>query len=352
MPSINLPTSLNFIQNKIQELGFSGVGYNPSTHPLSFQKYFEWIEKEQMGEMTYLKNHLPIKENLKKIDPQINSIFSFTHPYRLLNKENQSPFQHLKIAMYAQDLDYHDWLKEKLQLVIQDLQRVYPQEFFLAVTDIYPILERDFAYQSEQGWIGKNSCLIHPQKGSLFLIGNILSSLNLPNPQLKNIHDFCGKCSACIEACPTQAIDDNKTLNSELCISYWTIESKKIAPETLRSKIGNHFFGCDICQTVCPWNQKILKNIALQNQESCSEITPDLIQELKFILTASPEELNKKTKGTALFRSKSFGLKRNALFIIANLEIKELIPEIEKLQSDERLHELCAWTLTELQSRT
>lgn len=352
MSSINLPASLSFIQNRIQELGFSGIGYNPSTRPLSFQKYFEWIEKDQMGEMVYLKNHMPVKEDLKKINPQINSIFSLTHPYRLLTHENQTPFQYLKIAMYAQDQDYHDWLKEKLQLVIQDLQRVYPHEFFLGVTDIYPVLERDFAYQSEQGWIGKNSCLIHPQKGSLFLIGNILSSLNIPNPQLKNIHDFCGKCTSCIEACPTQAIESDKTLNSELCISYWTIESKKIAPESIRTKIGDHFFGCDICQTVCPWNQKILKSLALETSDPSPPISEGLLQELKFILEASSEELNKKTKGTALYRSKSFGLKRNALFIIANLKLKDFIPVIEKLQDQEKLKELCRWTLAELQSKT
>lgn len=348
MSSINLPDSLIFLENKIKELGFSGIGYTPSTKPLSFDKYSQWINEQQFGEMMYLKNHHSKKENLKNINPQINSIFSLTHPYRLLNKENISPFKHLKIAMYAQDLDYHDWLKEKLERLCHELKRFFPNDYFLPATDIYPILERDFAFQTEQGWIGKNSCLIHPEKGSLFLIGNILSSLSLPNPKLKTVHDFCGKCQACIQSCPTQAIKEDKTLNAELCISYWTIESKKVAPEELRSKIGSHFFGCDICQTVCPWNQKILKNLALHEEPSTFPITDELIAELRFVLTASAEKMNAHTKNTALYRSKSFGLKRNALIVVGNLKIKELQPEVLELKKDEKLLELCQWTLTEL----
>lgn len=347
MATINLPEPLIFLEKNIKDLGFSGMGYAPSTKPLSFQKYQQWINDQNFGEMIYLKNHLAKKNNLKNIDPKINSIFSLTHPYRILTKENQSPFQHLKIAMYAQDLDYHDWLKEKLNSLCKLLLQFFPTEFFLPVTDIYPILERDFAFQTEQGWIGKNSCLIHPEKGSLFLIGNILSSLQFPNPKLKTVHDFCGKCQACIQACPTQAIQNDKTLQSDLCISYWTIESKNIPPEPIRKKMGSHFFGCDICQTVCPWNQKTLKNLLINNTQAV-EVSNELISELRFVLTASNEQINIKTKNTALSRSKSFGLKRNALIVIANLKISELKTEVEKLKNDEKLAELSEWTLSEL----
>lgn len=347
MATINLPEPLIFLEKKITALGFSGIGYNPSTKPISFQKYNQWIEDNNFADMMYLKNHLSKKEDLKNINPLINSIFSLTHPYRALNSENKSPFQHLKIAMYAQDLDYHDWLKEKLEDLCKELSQAFPNEYFLPVTDIYPLLERDFAFQSEQGWIGKNSCLIHPEKGSLFLIGNILSSLQIPNPKLKTVHDFCGKCQSCIQACPTQAIKEDRTLQADLCISYWTIESKKVPPEDLRKKIGSHFFGCDICQTVCPWNQKILKNLLTQNSDPFS-VSENLVAELKFILTASNELINARIKQTALSRSKSFGLKRNALIVIGNLKIKELSIEVERLKTDEKLSELASWTLKEL----
>lgn len=346
MIPLNLPTQLSFIEPMATSMGFNGVGFQPTTLPLSFAKYQNWIANDFHGEMLYLKNHLPKKENLKQINPQINSILSLTHPYRILTNDNTPVFSSLKIALYAQDKDYHDWLKKKLELLITELQKQFPNEFFFPATDIFPILERDFAYQNRQGWIGKNSCLIKQNSGSLFLIGNILSSLSLPVSESAPIHDFCGKCTKCIDACPTQAITTERTLDAKKCISYWTIEAKQIAPKELRPQFTDHFFGCDICQTVCPWNGKVLQT--LHNEKPIPESTENLIAELKFILTASPEELKRKTKETALSRSKAFGLKRNALIIIGNLKIKELKTEVISLKETAALTELVTWTLAEL----
>lgn len=346
MIPLNLPAQLSFIEPLATNMGFNGVGFQPTTSPLSFAKYQNWIASGFHGEMLYLKNHLPKKESLKQINPQINSILSLTHPYRVLTNENKPVFSSLKIALYAQDEDYHDWLKKKLELLIVELQKQFPNEFFLPATDIFPILERDFAYQNRLGWIGKNSCLIKQTTGSLFLIGNILSSLSLTTSESPPIHDFCGKCTKCIESCPTQAITSERTLDAKKCISYWTIEAKQIAPKELRSQFTDHFFGCDICQTVCPWNGKVLQT--LHNEKPNFNSSENLIAELKFILTASPEDLKRKTNKTALYRSKAFGLKRNALIIIGNLKIKELKTEVMALKETEALAELVTWTLAEL----
>lgn len=336
----HLPPELKFLTPQLQELGFAGVGYSLTTQPLSFKYYEDWIAQDFHGEMTYLKKHLSVKSDLKMINANINSIFSFNYPYRVLKKENSALFSSLKLALYAQDEDYHLWLKAKLDKIVEQLQKRFPNDFFLGVTDTYPLLERDFAYQNHLGWIGKNSCLLHPQKGSLFLIGNILTSLKIPVIPHAPIHDFCGKCTRCLDACPTSAIRNNKTLDSQKCISYWTIESKQLPPLEIRPKISDHFFGCDICQTVCPWNGKILNSLSPKKPD-----TKELVQELKFILSASPEEINKLTKNTPLFRSKSFGLKRNALIVIANLKLHELYDEVEKLLADEKLKPLTQWTL-------
>lgn len=341
MGELRLPEEISFLKDKILDLGFNSCGYSTVTRPLNYEKYKQWLGKGYHGEMSYLQKHLQIKQNLQEIDPQIKSIFSLTHPYRVLSQKNKNtPLNSsLKIALYAQDEDYHHWLIAKLEDLIRELQALFPNEFFRATTDSFPILERDFAYQNGLGWIGKNSCLIHPKRGSFFLIGNILSSLQLRSEAPAPIHDFCGRCNKCVEACPTSAIQEGRTLDAKRCISYWTIESKSIAPDEIKNKVGDHFFGCDICQTVCPWNQKI--GIPIK--------TNDLIaNDLRYILEASDKQLKEKFKKSALSRSKAFGLKRNALIVIANLKIDELRPEVEGLLRDEKLGSLAAWTLAEM----
>ncbi len=341
MGEVRLPEELSFLKDKILDLGFNSCGYSTVTRPLNYEKYKQWLEKGFHGEMLYLQKHLQIKQNLQEINPQIKSIFSLTHPYRILSKKNKNTALNssLKIALYAQDEDYHHWLIGKLEVLIKELQVLFPNDFFKATTDSFPILERDFAYQNGLGWIGKNSCLIHPKRGSYFLIGNILSSLHLRSEAPAPIHDFCGRCNKCVEACPTSAIQEGRTLDAKRCISYWTIESKSIAPDEIKKKIGDHFFGCDICQTVCPWNQKI----------GIPTTTNDLLaSDLRSILEASDKQLKEKFKKTALTRSKAFGLKRNALITIANLKIDELRPEVEGLLRDAKLGSLAAWTLAEM----
>ncbi|NUM59660.1 MAG: tRNA epoxyqueuosine(34) reductase QueG [Bdellovibrionaceae bacterium] len=345
----HLPEDLSFLYQEIDALGFTGASYLKATTPLSYDKYVHWINNHNYGEMNYLKNHLSVKKDLTLLRPEAKSIFSFTHPYRVLNKKQQQlPIESLRIALYAQDSDYHDWLIEKLNQVINLLKSKFPHDFFLATTDSFPILERDFAYQNRLGWIGKNSCLIHPKMGSLFLIGNIISSLEIASLPLEPVHDFCGKCRKCIEACPTQAIREDRTLTASKCISYWTIEAKKNAPEELRSSFSDHFFGCDICQTVCPWNKKALTDVFSYNLKQAVDVDPKLIEELRFFLIASSMEIKKKLHHTALSRAKVSGLRRNAMLVIANKKITELRLEVESWTKSEELMEIATWTLAQL----
>ena len=345
----HLPEDLSFLNEEIQALGFTGVSYLRATTPLTYEKYVQWINDHHYGEMAYLKNHLSVKKDLTLLRPEARSIFSFTHPYRILSKKHQElPIESLRVALYAQDSDYHDWLLEKLNQVVNILKKKFPNDFFLATTDSFPILERDFAYQNGLGWIGKNTCLIHPKLGSLFLIGNIISSLKIDSLPLAPIHDFCGKCRQCIDACPTQAIKEDKTLIASKCISYWTIESKKNAPTELRSSFSDHFFGCDICQTVCPWNKKALTNVFSYSLKQPVERDPKLIDELRFFLTASSKEIKNKLNHTALSRAKVTGLRRNAMIVIANKKITELRKEIQPWTENEELMEIANWTLEQL----
>lgn len=340
-------SSLPAIEELILNLGFSHFGYSANTKPLAWEHYSNWIEKNYHGEMDYLKRHLEIKRDLKNIQSSARSIISLAHPYRALTETNDFPLKSLKVALYAQDSDYHFWLREKLERIVSELKTHYPNDFFMASTDSFPILERDFSYQNRLGWIGKNSCLIHPTAGSLFLLGNIVTSVDLTTPTLEPLPDFCGTCTRCIDQCPTKAINNDRTLDAKKCISYWTIESKTNPPPELAKNFQGHFFGCDICQTACPWNQKVFKRSLLN--EKAPPSNEDLIQDLKTILNSSGKQLLKIFKDTPLVRSGPRGLKRNALIVVANLKLKELIPDVQAFTNHKELKDLAHWCLKELE---
>jgi epoxyqueuosine reductase len=206
-------------------------------------------------------------------------------------------------------------------------------------------LERDLAYRAGLGWVGKNTCLIHPEKGSLFFIGQVLTSLPLVSKS-QPVHDFCGTCDRCLRACPTQAFEAPRVLNATKCIAYWTIEARTAAPNSLRERFGDWFFGCDICQTVCPWNEKVFgKNLMAQltlRQE------PDPCDDLRWILRASRKELARAFKNSPLSRARPAGLKRNALYVIGNLALHSLRPEVETCLAYPDLKEVAEWTLGRL----
>ena len=295
--------------------------------------------------MKYLADHLPLKKNPPLLTPHMKSSFVFAFPYvKNIPGQQNFPVQKNRVALYAKGFDYHFFLKEKLNSLISKLKKIYPQEEFLPVTDSFPLMERDLAARAGLGWFGKNTCLIHPKKGSLFLLCEILTSLDLAETQ-KPLPDFCGTCTKCIEICPTSAIESPRLLNATKCISYWTIESRKIPPEPLREKFGDWLFGCDLCQTVCPWNQKIYKGLLetrplidhTPENEHSSHSEKELLQELIFILSSSGKKISEWTKGTPLSRAGRFGLRRNALIVIANRNINGLRYHVERNLGDKKL---------------
>lgn len=340
--------------NKIHEIIETFVQANPISHwgasrlemPLTIETYKDWLKQSYHGEMNYLQTHLPIKENPALKWPDLQSAMVFAFPYVPHPKPSELIPSELKIAGYAKGEDYHFWINETLQQLCQILQNFDPSAKFVTVTDSGPILERDLALRAGLGWIGKNTCLIHPKKGSLFLVGEILTSLSLKY-ETSQIKDFCGKCTACMDACPTQAITAPRVLDARKCISYLTIESKTIPPPELREKITDWFFGCDICQTVCPWNSKPLKAVVVESSRAPNRQRE--IETLREILRLSGKQLQKKFNGTALHRAGAFGLRRNALILARNKGFQELKPEINKFTSDPRLGDLARWVLHKLE---
>jgi len=315
-------------------------GWTKLTRPLSMDLYSKWIEDDLYLDMTYLKNHQYKKEHPRELT-KAQSAIVFVIPYLPHPWPEKSKISSLPIALYAQGKDYHTEVPKVITPLLDQLKLNFPEEFFEFYTDSAPVMERDLAYKAGLGWIGKNTCLIHPKFGSLFFIAEIYTSLSLQNDNPWS-SDFCGTCNKCIEACPTNAISPERKLEPSKCISYWNIESKNTPPVKLRSSIGSWLFGCDICQTVCPWNQKHLK----QKIESEKHIDRNAqLEELHWILTSSRKTLARYFSTTPLARVAGWKLQRNAIIVITNNRYVELATHIQPFMNDSKLSEIATWSL-------
>lgn len=348
--SINAIKEILDEQIKLQQ--FAQYGITQLERPLTMDFYLEWIDQGYAGNMDYLKNHIPMKENPRAHFPFMKSAILFLAPYYPHPEPiNNSPLSELRIAQYAQGVDYHFWFKNKMKKIIAVLQTNFPQEEFLCFTDSAPVLERDLARRAGLGWIGKNSCLLNREQGSLFFIGEIYTSIEFAT-KVELSHDFCGHCTRCIDICPTQALNHQRTMDARKCISYLTIESKELPAIELRKQMGDWFFGCDLCQTVCPWNQKVFQTKFDQQKAILSKSEnekKELIDQLRWLLQASNKQIQKQLFGTPLARATAKGLKRNALIVIANRQISELKNEVLKLAESAEFNELANWTLAKLE---
>lgn len=258
---------LPFIGEKqLKDLGIVDWGYSEESVPTTFNHYEKWTEANLHGPLGYLNDHRKdLRRDIKNLYPEFKSALVFLFSYQETKKwmlENN----HHQVAAYSlgfEGEDYHHALKRKLEVIFQELKKQHPTlERFIAL-DTQPVLERDLAHRAGLGWYGKNSMLISRKEGSYFIIGSLLlnSTLDLETGEVDT--DHCGTCTACIDACPTEAINpETRTLISEKCISTFTIEMmKEVSPPEGFDKSRGEIFGCDICQDVCPWNKKPLERV-------------------------------------------------------------------------------------------
>jgi epoxyqueuosine reductase len=269
-----------------------------------------WLQQGMHGSMSYMENHFDMRVDPTKLVPGAKSVITLIKNY-YPEKEINSAY---KISKYAYGNDYHTIIKSALRNMLQDISQTIGAIEGRGFVDSAPVLERAWAKRSGIGWIGKNGNLITKNGGSFFFIATLITDLELvaDDPFAK---DFCGSCSKCIEACPTDAISDNKVINGSKCISYFTIELKdEIIPSEMKGKFSDWMFGCDICQDVCPWNRFSKPH----NEEGFSPL-PELLN----LSTRDWEELNEEMfrkifKHSPLSRSKHKGIKRNIQFLKSN----------------------------------
>ena len=267
----------------------------------------KWLQQGMHGGMKYMENYFDLRVDPSKLVPGAKSVITLLKNYYPV----QPISNELNISKYAYGKDYHEVIKSHLKQMILELQEKIGQFNGRGFVDSAPVLERSWAQRSGLGWIGKNGNLITKQTGSFFFIATLITDieLNYDDPFAK---DFCGNCKRCIEACPTEAIQPNKTINGSKCISYFTIELKdEIIPEEMKGRFQNWMFGCDICQDVCPWNR-----FSKPNEETEFQPIPELLNLTTREWEQLSEEAFKKIfKHSPLSRSKHKGIQRNIRFL-------------------------------------
>ncbi len=321
------------IKVKARQLGFTLAGVTSSEPPEHYDIFESWLNADMHGTMGYLAEERSRirRADPKQILPECKSILVLGIPYAPVAKPAVPGGDVGQIASYALRSDYHDILPQKLQAIVgfieEQLGHPIPNRYY---TDTGPILERELAQRAGLGWVGKNTCLINPKAGSTFFLAEILLGIELePDEPFRT--DHCGTCTRCIEACPTDCILPDRTIDARRCISYLTIELKDDIPEELRSKMNGWVFGCDICQQVCPWNR-----FALKGDSAFEPLIPLPVLTDDLLLTSV--EFNQRFKRTPLKRPKRRGYLRNLAIAVGNTGDEKDIPILERaMQDDEPL---------------
>jgi epoxyqueuosine reductase len=303
------------------EAGFDLCGITtPEIIPHAKKAYEDWIEIEYHGELDYMAKNIERRTDPSKLMPGVKSIIMLGLNYYQPDSET-IPDGHGRISRYARGKDYHKVIAKKTKRLI-DLIRIHvAQEVepeFKWFVDYGPMLERAYAEKAGLGYIGKNAMLINRQFGSWIFLSEIITSLELTPDDAGVIdHGRCGKCRACIVQCPTGAIVADRTVDARKCISYLTIERPSEISQELRNQMGNRIFGCDICQQVCPHNDRRAKPTRHPEFDSSAGVG-EFLDTRTVLKMQSREEFLRLTAGTPLTRPKLDGLQRNAEIVRAN----------------------------------
>ncbi len=297
------------IKNEALRLGFSACGFSKSEFLQEDAKRLRaWIDNGYNGSMQYMENHFDKRTDPSKLVKGARSVVSLLMNY--YPGERQQDPKAPVISKYAYGTDYHFVMKDKMNSLHRFIRKNFGPAEGRVFVDSAPVLDRAWAVRAGLGWIGKHSNLINRDFGSFVFIGEMILDLELECNEIPE-SDFCGACTICIDACPTDAILPGRTIDSNRCISYLTIENREQIPEVFRGKLENRAFGCDICQDVCPWNRK-----AKPHQVGELRPNPRLLEMKKREWQQLDQQLfNQLFKSSALKRAGYKGLTRNLNFL-------------------------------------
>lgn len=306
---VSISQNTAFVKRTAYELGFDFCGISKATRLNDDAVRLEaWLRAGMHGKMQYMENHFDLRVDPQRLVPGAKSVITVLVNY--FPEETQDP-EAPKVAKYAYGKDYHEVIRSKLNNFFQLLKQQLGDFNGRGFVDSAPVLERAWAQKSGLGWIGKNGNLINKQAGSFFFIATLIVDLEL-EPDDAYGQDYCGTCTKCIDACPTEAILSGKVVDGSKCISYYTIELKDaLLPQGLNGKFDNWLFGCDVCQDVCPWNR-----FSTSNNIAAFKPAPEILHYTQTDWEELTEEKFKVVfKDSPIKRTKFAGIKRNLQFI-------------------------------------
>jgi epoxyqueuosine reductase len=332
------------LKQEARRLGFDLAGACPAVTPTGLDRLHEWLATGYAGEMRYLADRAAAYDHPRQVLDGVRSLLVVAMNYRTSDPAPVAAGQG-HVSRYAWGRDYHDTIHERLKALAESLREMVPTALVRGVVDTAPLLEREFAELAGLGWIGKNTLVLNRQIGSWFFLAVLLTDAEL-DYDAPHAADYCGTCTACLDACPTQAFVAPYVLDSRRCISYLTIELRSTIPPELREGLGDWVFGCDVCQDVCPWNHRAPHSPLEDLQPGVGTNPLDLIA----IFDLSEAEFRARFRHTPLWRAKRRGLLRNAAVVLGNQRFEQALPVlICGLGDDEPLvRGACAWAVGRL----
>ncbi len=328
-----------------RSLGFALCRVAPAGLPPHAEAFREWLADGRAGEMAWLERNQDRRTDPELVLPGIKSVVVLAMNYWQGPEEPKPDARPRgRIARYAWNDDYHDLIEPKLRAIDEFLQQHGGRQRFYV--DTGPVLERDFAALAGAGWHGKSTMLIHPELGTWFFLAEVLTTLELP-PDAP-LADRCGRCTRCINACPTGAITAPRQLDARRCVSYLTIELKGSIPAELRPLIGDRIYGCDDCLAACPWNR-----FAQASHEAAFAARSGVKLALREYLELDDDGFRALFRGSPIKRIKRRGFLRNVCVALGNIGTEEDIPALERAAVDPEplIAEHARWAVEQLRAR-
>lgn len=342
------PELTSELKAKAQSLGFQITGACAAVTPTGLHHFFEWLDRGYAGTMDYLPERREAYSHPKHVMPHVRSLLVLGMHYGNGKPESVQNGEG-RVASYAWGaVDYHDLIHKRLKELKRFHQQLLPDQQCRGVVDTAPLLEKDFAQRAGIGWIGKNTLLIHRNQGSYFFLAALLTTAQLQH-DVPIEQEHCGGCTACLDACPTQAFPQPFVLDSRRCISYLTIEHREAIDDELKTGIQDWAFGCDICQDVCPWNHR-----GSQGTEPDFDAVPQHNRlDLTTLFEMDDETFRQNFRKTPLWRTKRDGMLRNAAIVLGNQRTTRYLPLLHRAAAETdsaMVRDACIWAIEQIES--